>query len=74
MDTRPGTRPEEETRLTTKQLALQALADLPDDADLDDVIGHLQTVYAVQHGRADAEVGRVAPQDEAMQQMAQYLR
>jgi predicted transcriptional regulator len=73
MDSHPAADPEGGARPTTKDLALQAIAALPDDADFEDVIERLQFVYEVQRGLDDLDAGRVAPQDEVRRRMARWL-
>ncbi len=60
--------------VTTKELVLKAIADLPDDADIDDVIDRILFVHKVQRGIEDLEAGRTFTHAEVRQQMAKWLK
>ena len=47
-----------------KQLALQAVEQLPEDATLEDAMERLYFLEKIERGRADVAAGRVIPHDE----------
>ena len=47
-----------------KQLALQAVEQLPEDATLEDAMERLYFLEKIERGRADVAAGRVVPHDE----------
>lgn len=49
---------------------VRALLDrLPDDCSLDDVLYHLYVVQQIEAGIADADAGRVIPQEQVHQEL-----
>lgn len=50
--------------LTAKQLALQAVEQLPEDATLEDAMERLFFLEKIARGRADARAGRVTTHEE----------
>jgi len=44
---------------TIKQLAIQAVEQLPDDAGIEDIMERLYFLAKIERGRADAKAGRV---------------
>ena len=72
MDPRATASTNGEPRPTSKALALQVIAALPDDASFDEVIRRLQSVYELQRGGDDV-AGHMLPQDETQRQMALWL-
>jgi len=57
---------------TAKQGSQRILAELPDDASLEDVQYHLYVLQHVESGRRDIEEGRVLSQDEVERRMARW--
>jgi hypothetical protein len=60
--------------LTVKQLVLQAVSELPDDADIDDVLDRILFVHKVQRGIEQLDAGQTHTIDEVRQRMAKWLR
>jgi hypothetical protein len=58
----------------SKQEILDALADLPDDADAQDALDRLYLLYKVEQGIKQADAGQLIGQDEARQRMAKWLK
>ncbi|MGH9420876.1 MAG: hypothetical protein ACRD3J_12945 [Thermoanaerobaculia bacterium] len=52
------------TAPSPKQLALQAVEQLPDDASLEDAMERLYVLESVERGRADIAAGRVVSHEE----------
>ena len=57
------------TETTAKQLARQAVEQLPDDATIEDVMERLYFLTKVKRGRADARTGRVMSHEEVGRRM-----
>jgi predicted transcriptional regulator len=53
-----------------KQLALEALRNLPDDATLEDAIERLCFLAKVEEGLRQSEAGELIPQEEIKKQFA----
>jgi predicted transcriptional regulator len=53
---------------SAKQLALQALEQLPDDATLEDAMEHLYLLESIERGRADIREGRTVSHDDVVRQ------
>jgi len=53
-----------------KQLALEALRNLPDDATLEDAIDRLCFLAKVEEGLRQSEAGELIPQEEIKKQFA----
>ena len=49
---------------SAKQLALQAVEQLPDDATLEDAMERLFLLEKIERGRADVQAGRVVAHEE----------
>ena len=61
------------TKQTAKQEVQRILAELPDDASLEDVQYHLYVLQHIERGRRDIEEGRVLSQEEVERRMARWL-
>jgi predicted transcriptional regulator len=59
--------------VTAKQEVAQLLAQLPDDATLEDIQYHVYVLEKIQRGRADVDAGRRYTTDEARARLAQWL-
>lgn len=59
--------------MTSKELVLQALADLPDDATIEDAIDRLYFLAKLRRRLAEIDSVETFTQDEAKQQMARWL-
>ena len=57
----------------TKQMMLEAIEALPDDANVEDASERLYLLYKVDKGIAQADAGRLISQEEARQRMARWL-
>jgi predicted transcriptional regulator len=53
-----------------KQLALEALRNLPDDATLEDAIERLCFLAKIEEGLRQSEAGELIPQEEIKKQFA----
>jgi predicted transcriptional regulator len=52
------------THPSAKQLALEAVKQLPDDASLEDAMERLYVLAAIERGRADIAAGRIVSHEE----------
>lgn len=57
------------TAPSPKQLAQQAVEQLPDDASLDDAMERLYLLASIERGRADAAAGRVVSHAEVRRRL-----
>ena len=60
--------------MTTKELIIKAIQELPDDATLDDAMERLYLLSKVERGITQADAGVKVTQVEARQRMARWLR
>ena len=60
--------------MTAKDEIQRALADLPDDATLEDAIERLYLLYKVQRGLQQLDAGQAITQEEARTRMARWLQ
>ena len=60
--------------MTMKERVLQALADMPDDAAIEDFMERLYLLCKVERGVAQAEAGQTVTQEVARERMAKWLR
>jgi predicted transcriptional regulator len=58
---------------TAKQEVQQLLADLPDDATLEDIQYHIYVKQKIAQGLADVQRGRVLSQEEVEKRFARWL-
>jgi len=58
---------------TAKQAAQRILAELSDDASLEDVHYHLSVLQHIERGRREIDEGHVLTQEEMEQRMARWL-
>lgn len=52
-----------------KSKARELLDGLPEDCSLDEILYHLYVLRQVERGQADAQAGRVLPQEQVEQQL-----
>ena len=60
--------------MTTKEKALQALKELPDDASIEDAMERLLFLAKVEKGLQQADAGQTVPHAEVKDRMAKRLR
>ena len=58
----------------TKEAMLKAIADLPEDASIEDALDRLHLLYKIEKGIAQADRGELISQEEARQRMVRWLR
>lgn len=59
---------------TPKQVVLEALQALPDDASFEDIEYHLYVRARVEEGLRSADEGRVVPHEEVQRRMAEWWK
>ena len=59
--------------MTSKQRILKALAELPDDAGVEDALERLYLFYKIENGMRQADAGELISQEEARKRMAKWL-
>ncbi len=59
--------------MTTKQQILKALAELPDDAGVEDALERLYLLYKIEAGLRQADAGELISQEEARERMSKWL-
>jgi predicted transcriptional regulator len=57
------------TAPSSKQLVLQAVQQLPDDASIEDAMERLYVLASIERGRADIVAGRVVSHDEVRRRL-----
>lgn len=57
---------------TPKQLVLEAVQALPDDATFEDIEYHLHVRARIEEGLRAADEGRVVPHEEVKRRMAEW--
>jgi hypothetical protein len=50
--------------MSDKQIVIDALRKLPDDAKLGDILANLELLARIREGHADADAGRVVPPEQ----------
>lgn len=50
--------------MSDKQIVIEAIRKLPDDAKLDDIVANLELMAKIREGHADADAGRVVPHEQ----------
>ena len=59
--------------MTTKELALQAIAELPDDARWDEILGRINFMAGVRKGLYELDEGKGVPHDVVKEEFAEWL-
>jgi hypothetical protein len=60
--------------MTTKELALEAIRTLPEDATLEDVFERLYVVLKIEKGLAQSKDGRTVSNEEARERLSKWLK
>jgi predicted transcriptional regulator len=60
--------------MTHKQLALESIQRMPDDATLDDIVERVRFLAGVQKGLDAADRGEVISPEEVKRQLATWLK
>lgn len=60
-------------RMTQKQLVLEAIKGMPDDAPLSEIVERIEFLAAVQKGLDQLDRGEGIPHEEVKRQLASWL-
>ena len=60
--------------VATKQQMLKVIAELPDDAGVEDALDRLYLLYKVEKGLREADRGELISQEDVRRRMAQWLK
>ena len=58
---------------TDKQLALEAIRNLPDEVTLSEIADEIAMLHSIEEGLKDADAGRVISHEEMKRRMKQWL-
>ena len=58
--------------MSTKELVIEAVRDLPEAATFDEILEHLATLAAICEGQADVKAGRVISHEEMKKRVASW--
>jgi predicted transcriptional regulator len=61
-----------ETSVPVKDLIVRAIAQLPDDATLEDALERIFVLFKVERGLAQAEAGQTIPHEEVRAMVARW--
>lgn len=59
--------------MSQKELVLEAIQELPDDASIDQIADRIEFMAAIQKGIADIDRGDTIPHSEVKRQLAEWL-
>jgi predicted transcriptional regulator len=59
--------------MTTKDLAIKTIQDLPDSATWEDIEEHVRFLAAIDKGLADIKAGRVIPHEQVKESLREWL-
>jgi len=59
--------------MTSKDLAIKAIEELPDSATWEDIEERVRFLAAIDKGLADIKAGRVVPHEEVKESLRQWL-
>lgn len=59
--------------MTSKEMAIRTIQELPDLATWEDVEEHVRFLAAIDKGLADIKAGRVVPHEEVKESLRQWL-
>lgn len=57
---------------TLKKEAIDAIASLPDDADMEEIMYRLYVLESIRRGRADAQQGKTQSADEVLRDIQSW--
>lgn len=59
--------------MTAKETVIEAIRDLPEDSSLDQIVGRVEFLAAVEKGIAQLDQGKHLSHDEVKKQLASWL-
>lgn len=58
--------------MSTKELVIETVRDMPEEATIDEILEELATLAAIHQGREDIKAGRFFTHDEMKKQVAAW--
>jgi len=59
--------------MSDKQIVLDAIRKLPDDAKFDDIAANIELLAKIREGHADADAGRVIPHEQVKREFRSWI-
>jgi len=59
--------------MTTKDMAIKTIQDLPDSATWEDIEEHVRFLAAIDKGLADIKAGKVIPHEQVKESLKEWL-
>lgn len=59
--------------MSDKQIVIDAIRKLPDDAKLEDIMANLELMTRIREGHADADAGRVIPHEQVKREFRSWI-
>jgi predicted transcriptional regulator len=59
--------------MSNKEIVIEAVRGLPDEATFEDILEHLATVAAIRRGEQAADAGKVVSHEEVKQRVASWI-
>jgi predicted transcriptional regulator len=59
--------------MTTKEMVVKAVSELPDDAEIEDAMERLLLLAKIERGLQQADAGETIPHDEVKQRVSKWL-
>lgn len=59
--------------MSDKQIVIDAIRKLPEDAKLDDILANLELLARLREGHADADAGRVTPHEQVKREFQSWI-
>ena len=59
--------------MSDKQIVIDAVRKLPEDAKLDDIVANLELLAKIREGHADADAGRVIPHEQVKREFRSWI-
>jgi predicted transcriptional regulator len=59
--------------MSDKQIVIDAVRKLPEDARLDDIVANLELLARIREGHADADAGRVVSHEQVKREFRSWI-
>jgi predicted transcriptional regulator len=59
--------------MSDKQIVIDAVQKLPEDAKLDDIVANLELLAKIREGHADADAERVIPHEQVKREFRSWI-
>lgn len=60
--------------MTTKEMVIEAVKDLPDNAPIEDAMERLLLLAKIERGIEQTDAGQIIPHDEVKQRVSKWLK